>query len=351
MEAGDPAAAEALLRQADGEEPGIGMIHYGIATALLMQRKPGDAADALRRLSVTYPEQLDVWQQLSQAEFSAQRFDQASQAAERTVSLGPASVNALVAARTVWLRTGEHDKILAALEAARVLNDRGEWACIEASVRVEEGDLDAARALLPRCQEAKHRPLVTEVTTKLSAHGRDHGSVAALAGDAGWDTSKAIAQAGEAVSAGDTGGAIALLDEVLKREAENGWAKVLRGIAHYVDGKGDKAREDLEGVFGAGTWIRQEAGGFSGITTKTAEERYRAVLREGSAILVLTDLDAGDQGHGGQAPEECTQGSRQRRGPRRGRGGDRPRRRRRQGVGRTGRGTTGRGQPCGAHGR
>jgi protein O-GlcNAc transferase len=89
LERGDPAEAQAALRQATKLAPGRAVFWQQLGSALAIQGKPREAAEAFRRAVALDPADATAWRNLGAAEQQLDRLAEAKAAFERSLALAP----------------------------------------------------------------------------------------------------------------------------------------------------------------------------------------------------------------------------------------------------------------------
>jgi tetratricopeptide (TPR) repeat protein len=286
LDESQPKPAAAKLAKCLKAEPKRGMCQTLLAKAWTRMGKSEDAVALLQEVTAAHPTQLRPLVTLSHAYFLLQRFDESAASSQKALNLDPISLLALGAHQNILLRMGRYDDMLAALEAARAVAKKPEHDCLEAQVRLQRDNAQAARALLTSCRTAEDPSFIANAEAAFTAATGEHTAGSkALVGLL--DEESPLTKAISAFNERDYKGAEEEATKAIAEPNSESQGRVIRALARQEMGRTAEALKDLDAAVGAGTWIDvHRSGVVSGILTKKSEERFLAHLRRGAALRV-----------------------------------------------------------------
>jgi tetratricopeptide (TPR) repeat protein len=290
LSGGDLERAKEAFESVVAGEPRAAVGWYGLAVVELRLRRVDEAVAILEHVATSYP-RADVSAQLSKAYFTNQDFEKARHWGKLAVAISPDSVEGQSVYQWALMRLGEYEAALESINAVRETNPSGDWDCLEIRLWVEQGEYARAKPLTTGCYTATYPELARGVLARLG----DQGGSSVDSGQ-GVSATREVKEAITLIRANRFQEGIDRLNGVLTLFPDHATARIIRGTAFYLQRDFEKAREDLQSVFEAQTWVDVESDGvMTGILTQAGEAAFKEQIRQGIGILALLYIELGDK--------------------------------------------------------
>lgn len=291
---GDPVTAEQHFRKSLRKDPGCGMCSNALASSLLRQDRPAEAAEVAAALHERFPAEPEPAINLADATFAAERFEDSIAVSEQLLLANPDNWAGLQRLVRGLIRVGDTTRAKAALQQATVHHSSERIACELGKIAVEEDQLGLAERLLERCRQSGEAAAADALASRIHLLGGRSGEAnTAIPADVD-ARSLAVFEAQGMMEAGDYKAAVTMLRRQRQAGQRYPETALLLGLCEYELGNVEEAIEALQEVYEAETWISVGRQGMMfGVLTAKAELAYKENIRLGVARLVQLQVEVG----------------------------------------------------------